>query len=82
MYGMYPFSGKYDYSVVISIVQSKLKKPPNEREKYYSKDLKDILSLLLSHVYFYILFIKKINIFNRMHQNAPQQLKFSTYLKN
>jgi DNA polymerase III delta subunit len=55
MYKVHPFYEKDVFRLVTAVVKRKIKKPPNELEDYYSKELKDLLWLLLSQVYFLIL---------------------------
>jgi hypothetical protein len=63
MYGIYPFEGRTSETLAVAIVKEKLKAPPEEMEKQYSKELKKILSQLLSQVCFSFLnFIDYYNL--------------------
>jgi hypothetical protein len=50
---MHPFDERDVYRLVVSVAKRRMKKPPKELENYYSKELKDLLLLLLSQVYLF-----------------------------
>jgi hypothetical protein len=56
MYGIYPFKGKTTATLAVAIATGRIKTPPKERQEEYSEELKKILSLLLSQVYYFLRF--------------------------
>jgi hypothetical protein len=56
MYEIYPFEGNNMGTLAVAIVMGKIKTPPKEIQERYSEELKKILSLLLSQVYYFLKF--------------------------
>jgi hypothetical protein len=56
MYGIYPFEQTNLGTLAVAIATGKIKNPPKETQEKYSEDLRKILSLLLSQVYYFLRF--------------------------
>jgi hypothetical protein len=52
MYRIYPFEANDMETLYVSITEGKMTVPPKKLQEQYSEGLKDIVSLLLSQVFF------------------------------